>query len=454
MINKTKSLSINDRAIVTNVVNSFVIRGGSLLVSLFTMPAYFKFFQDNNVLGIWFTILSVINWVLIFDLGLGNGLRNKLPKCFVEGDKTKAKEYIASTYAGTIIVIFFWFIIGIIVIQIVNWNSFLNIDENIINIRVLKICIAVVFFGVIMQLLLKTITSILYAIQKSAIVNLLSFISSLLTLVLISIVPNAGIEKNLIHMAIVNVISANMPYLLTTVILFKTELKEYVPKVQNISMLRIKEVLNIGITLLWLTLIWMIISSTNELLITKLTNSSYAVEFQVYYKIFNTVSSVFTLALVPIWSAVTKASAEKRYKWIKELYGKLLLLAITVFIVELIVVPFMQILVNLWLKEDAITINYNIAIIFAISSSIFFLHNVNTSVGNGMSFFKVQKIWMTFAAIVNIPLAYFFVRVIESWVGVIIANIISLLPFEIIEIFSFYKMMNNICYKEQEERLL
>lgn len=452
MLEKLKSLSGNNRKIAINVAGAFIVRGAALVVSLFTMPAYLRFFDNNATLGIWYTILSVLNWVLMFDLGLGNGLRNKLPGCMIEGDKEKAKEYIASTYAGTGLLVIVWAIIGIFAIQLVNWNSFLNISTGDVGAYALRTSIAITFCGVMVQFILKTITSILYAIQKSAIVNFLSLITSILTLTMVSIIPSAGTEENLIHMAMVNAFAANIPFLIATVIVFRTELKDYVPRRRHVSKARMKEVLNIGITLLWLTLVMMVISSTNELLITKLTNSANVVDFQVYYKIFNTISSIFALALAPIWSAVTKASAEKEYKWINKLYHRLLFMALGVFACELIVVPFMQFLVNIWLGKGYITVNHGIAVIFVISSSIFFLHNVNTSVANGMSFFKVQKVWMTFAAIIDIPLAWLLVRITGSWVGIIIANILALLPFEIIEIIAFNKMISSTVAGEADNK--
>ena len=50
---------------------------------------------------------------------------------------------------------------------------------------------------------------------------------------------------------------------------------------------------------------------------------------------------------------------------------------------------------------------------------------------------------MTFAAIIDIPLAWLLVNALGNWVGIIIANILALLPFEIIEIFAFGKMIRN-----------
>ena len=440
MLNKILNNEKN-RNIAINVVGAFLVRGAALFVSFFTMPVYLRFFDSNATLGIWYTILSVLNWVLFFDLGLGNGLRNRLPACFINHDYETAKEFIASTYAGTIFLVIAWSIIGIICIRFINWNSFLNISIDDVSPRALKISMGITFCGVMIHFVLKNITSILYAIQRSAIVNFLSLTSSILTLSFVSVLPRSGTEKNLINIAFVNVIAVNVPLLIATIIVFMTELREYIPKLRHISKARMKDVLGIGTTLLWLTLVMMVILCTNEFLITKLTNSANVVFYQIYHKIFITASSVFSLALIPIWSAVTKASVEKDYKWIDRLYNLLLVMTLGVFACELVIIPFMQFIVDFWLRDKHILVNSWISFVFALSSTIFFLHNVNTSTANGMSFFKVQKIWMTFAAIIYIPLAWFLVKITGSWVGIIMAGILSLLPFELIEILAFRRMI-------------
>ncbi|WP_243681079.1 oligosaccharide flippase family protein [Lacticaseibacillus manihotivorans] len=152
-------------------------------------------------------------------------------------------------------------------------------------------------------------------------------------------------------MSIINVLAANIPYLVATILVFRRSLKGYFPRVSLVTSTRVKEVLNIGITLLILQLVFMIISSTNELLISHLTNPADVVQYQAYNKIFNTVSSLFTLALTPIWSAVTKAAGEKRYSWIKKLNRILLFASAVVFLAEIVLVPFLQGIIDLWLGK-------------------------------------------------------------------------------------------------------
>lgn len=441
LLNKLKGDS-NNKTIAKNIIGAFLVKGASLVISLFTIPSYLRFFKDNNSLGVWFTIISVLNWILIFDFGLGNGLRNILPNCLANDDKDLTKRYISSTYAGTIFLSSVLLIIGSILILIVDWNSFLKISSDIVSTNALKCSIFIVFLGIIVQIVLKTINSILYALQKSAVVNFLSMISAIIILLLVNIIPSTDTERNLLHMSLSNAIASNIPLLIATIYVFSHDLKNYLPNTRLVSVKCMKEVLNIGVTILWLMIIAMVITNTNEILIARLTSSEDVVDFQIYFKVFNTVSTVFALSLAPIWSAVTKASVEKNYKWIKKLYTVLLLLFSFVLVAEFAIIPIFQFIIDIWLGNNYMVVDYRIEIVMAIFCSLTFLHNVNTSVGNGMSFFDVQKIWMTFAAIVDIPLAILFVNITGSWIGVVLANIFAILPFEIIEIFAFYRMIN------------
>jgi O-antigen/teichoic acid export membrane protein len=429
--------------IIKNVIGSLFVRGGALVVSLLLLPAYIRFFNGKTVLGVWYTILSILNWVLMFDLGLGHGLRNKLPEAIACNDADSIKSYICSTYCSTVFITGILSIIGVAIINVLNWNSIINVDNSLVSGKTLKTTIIIVFIGIMFQFILKLVTSILYALQKAAIVNFLTMLSNVIILISLYLIPSSTTEENLINMAFINVMAVNVPLLVTSIIVFSTVLKDYFPSIHDFSKQAAFQVLNIGVTFLWLQLTFMVISSTNEFLISFLTSPDAVVEYQVYFKIYNAISGVFVLALTPIWSAVTKAQIEKKYSWITKLYRILLWGAAAIFVVELGIIPIFQKLVDLWLGNATIKISSLTALIFAVSSIIFMVHNVNTSIGNGMSFFKVQTIWMTFAAVIDIPLAWILVKVTGGWIGVVIANILALLPFEIIQPIRLMRYLDN-----------
>ena len=48
--------------------------------------------------GIWLTLSSIVGWVVLFDLGLGNGFRNRFAEAKADGNAELAKSYLSTTY--------------------------------------------------------------------------------------------------------------------------------------------------------------------------------------------------------------------------------------------------------------------------------------------------------------------------------------------------------------------
>lgn len=440
-----KTISTQDKNVLRNILGAFAVKGGSLVISVVLLPLYLRFFQNQEILGIWYTILSVLNWVILFDLGLGQGLRNQLPKALLKNDKKLAKEYISTTYVLMTAVAAVVSVVGVILIKRVELYSVFNVDAFVIEYHYLQSATIIVFLGIMLQIVLKIATSILYAMQKSAVVNALALLTNVIILGALCFIPSRDIGTNLVAMAWVNVIAANVPYIICTFFIFGTKtLKGTAPSLKAFSKQYINGIFNVGISLLWLQVVFMIVSSANEFLISNLTEPKYVVEYQAYYKIFKTAAMVVSLALTPIWSAVTKAQIEKNYCWIKRVYVLFLGVSGLCFLGEMCLIPILQWGMDLWLGKGVIAVQAWYAVVFALSSVIFVLHSVNTSIGNGLSYFRVQMIWMTFAALAFIPLAFLFVKVLGSWIGVVLAAVVAMMPYEVIAPIYTFRYLNRL----------
>lgn len=93
-----------DFLIQKNIVLSFFVKGWSVAVQLLLVPltlACLGVYEN----GVWLTISSVLLWIDNLDVGLGNGLRNKLATYIAEGNILKAREMVSSTLAMLIIII-------------------------------------------------------------------------------------------------------------------------------------------------------------------------------------------------------------------------------------------------------------------------------------------------------------------------------------------------------------
>lgn len=420
--------------IIYNMLGALLLKGMGLILSLFTMPAYIRFFNDDATLGLWFTILSVLNWVLYFDFGIGNGLRNCLSASIAVNDIEKSKKYISSAYVSIGLMCLFVITVFSIFSGSVDWHRVFNIDSTSVSNEALQRAVTIVFSGIIAQMFFRIISSVLYALQRSAVSNSLGLFTSVMQVSALYIMPSTDNDTNLVTMAFINVTAVLAPMLAATFIVFlHKKCKPFAPKLKYFDIHAAKEVLSLGGVFLFAQVAYMVIMNTNEYLITLFVGSKWVVEYQVYYKLYSLIGTLFTLVLTPIWSAVTKALAEKRFSWINSLYKKILLAAALCVCAAFCMIPFTKFAVNLWLGEEAIDISLAYCVAFAALSSMMVLNTVFSTFSNGLGKLKVQIVCFLTGAILKIPMSFFAVKIFGSWIGVVWANVVALALYCIVQ---------------------
>ncbi|MCW2278082.1 lipopolysaccharide biosynthesis protein [Heliophilum fasciatum] len=434
LIKKIKDSDNDTKNVLINMFGAFSVKGGALIVSLLATPAYIRFFNDNSALGLLYTLLSVISWVLNFDLGIGNGLRNKLTVAFAKKDNDAIKKYITSSYISIGMVVLIIILLSIFSFDFVSWNLIFNIDSEIVSYQAVLLSVKIVFSGIMLQFWLRIISFILYALQLSSINNVLSLITSILQLLYVSFAASGTNDYNLVVMAVVHTLAVNVPLVVVTVVVFSMRrLKSVRLRLSDFSLYHTVDVLRLGGKFFFVQIAYMVLINTNEYFISLFSDSSYVVDYQIYYKLFTIIGTIVSLTLTPIWSAITKAVVEKRIKWINKLYKKLLLFGAVGCIFEFILIPFLQFVINIWLKEDAIVLDYTYATVFAVFGSLIILNSIFSSIANGMGKLMPQLICFGLGAIIKVPLAYLLVSHIGSWIGVIIATVITMAVYVIIQ---------------------
>ena len=65
----------------------------SMVLNLIYTPLVLGYLGDIKY-GIWAIILNIISWINYFDVGIGNGLRNKLSEKISLNDHEGANKYV------------------------------------------------------------------------------------------------------------------------------------------------------------------------------------------------------------------------------------------------------------------------------------------------------------------------------------------------------------------------
>lgn len=443
IIESYKGIGQKSKIVLKNSFGAFVVKGASLVVSLLTAPAFIRYFNNNEVLGVWFTMLSVLIWFLNFDLGIGNGIRNQLTKDFTNNDYKSAKVTISSGFFSIILVSFVLIVIGGIAICCADLNSLFNVDRALVSAQSLTIATVSIFVAVMLRFMLTFVGSVFYALQKSAVNNVLSLFVSILQYLFVVFIHYEDVNTALVNLAVAYVFISNLPVIVAGVICFCGKLKNCRPSIRFVEHERVKQIMSIGTVFFGCQILYMLIVNTNEFLITKLYGGEYTVEYSFYYKITSVLSTIVTLALTPIWSVVTKAAAEKDFVWLDKLYGRFKTIGIALCALEFLMIPVLQPIMDLWLGKGSIDVTMSNAIAFAIFSGVFLFSSMLSTIVCGLAHMKVQFYSYLIGVILKFVTVLAFYSVCSNWNLIVWSNVLVLLPYIIVQIIDLDKYLEN-----------
>jgi len=439
--------SKTNKSLLLNIFSSYLIKGLGVLCSLISMPLFLKYFSNQMILGVWFTLLSVLNWILVFDMGIGNGLRNHLTKALAKNELKSAKNLISSAY----IMLGLWTVVIAIICcflsTFINWNSFLNISTEELSRGVLLHSIIICLLGVLLSFFLRVITSIIYALQRSALTNLISFSSQFLVLLYLITAPKCdNAEQALLNMAYAYVLCCNIPLIIASILIFSEKRMRLIrPHYKYFNRQSANTVLSLGIIFLVLQILYMIISVTDSWFIAKFYEPSCTVDYQIYYKPFSFASMLFMLALTPLWSAITKAYAEERFSWIIKLKRLLNLAFLGLIFLQVLLLFLMPWFFKIWLRTDNIGFSYFTGICFTIYSTIFIWISIQSTLVAGLGKLKVQLVCYVIAVILKVCLILFLYKFFQNWEFVVIVTSIALLPYCVIQPIYLSRDIKKLC---------
>jgi len=155
-----------------NIAISFLIKGGSILIGLVLVPMTINYVSPKEY-GIWLTLSSIISWLSFFDMGLGNGLKNKLAESNALQQNKQSKIYVSTTYAILSIISVLLFLMFLCINPFLNWELILNIPNyKGESLNVVAIAVVGLFCT---SFVIQLINTILMANHKTAISSLITF---------------------------------------------------------------------------------------------------------------------------------------------------------------------------------------------------------------------------------------------------------------------------------------
>lgn len=425
-LNKGQERSVKAKK---NILFLFLLRAVGLGTSLLMVPIVLGYLGETKY-GLWVTISAVINWFTFFNIGLGNGLRNKFAECKALGKYKLARIYVSSTYAILIAIISVVLLIfNILNFTVLHWDTLLNAPTELVDELQLVAFFLSLFFA--FRFVLGLITNILMADQRPALGDAFNTAGNFLAFIAAFLLSHFHSESSSLIYLVLCVGSLPVISLLVAhFYLFKTDYKIFSPKIAYARMKFAKPLMNLGVKFFIIQIAVLIIFQTDYIIISKLFSPEEVTPYHIAHRYFSVVGIFFGVIIAPFWSAFTEAFAKNDFIWIKSILRKLLLLMIPIIFIIVIMAILNRPVIQLWV---GIEIQWSLLVLMAVFTIIGIWNNIFAYFLNGISEIKIQIITSILAGIINIPLSIILAKYFGlNSAGVIFATIISLSFFAVL----------------------
>lgn len=393
---------------------------------------------SNYEYGIWMTISTMLLWIESMDIGLGNGMRNMLATYRAEGNNLKAQQAVSTCFFSLAI---FMLLVGgllLLVENFVDFYAFLNVDAQQVDnlLQVIQLTTAIVCATFVF----KFVGNVYLALQLPAINNLMLVLGNTVVLGGIFVAKMCYSNVSLLAVSLISTMGPLIVFVISYPITFIKYHPELRPNIECFNPAMLKDIFVLGLKFFVLQMASMVLFSTSNVIISRYIGPSSVAPYQVAQRYFNFVLVLFTIIVVPLWSATTDAYARKDYQWIKACGRKgkkMLLIIVTVLALMALAAPYVYQIWTLGKVEVMPSLTWGMALYMLVTMfSLFYAHLLF-----GMGKIYVQM-WVTvFEALAFIPLAIWGAN---TWgvVGVLYALTFVNLGCAFTNYYQFYKLSN------------
>jgi len=421
-----------------HILASFAIKGTSILIGFLLVPITLDYL-DKELYGIWLTLISVITWFSLFDIGLGFGLRNKLAEAISRGDKEEARSLVSSTYAIITVISGALLLLFLVINPFIDWPWVLNIDPGTINNLGLVALVTFAFFCI--TFVLKLIHSIFLADQRPSYVGLFDLMANIISLGIIILLIQFT-DGSLLALSIAMGAAPVFVLSICSIYFFTKRYRDFAPSIQYINKEHFGSLSSLGFKFFLVGITGLVIFSTDNLIIVQLYGPAEVPAYQVAFKYFGLITSVFSIIGVPFWSAYTDAAAKEDFGWIIDTNKKLKLLWGGLVLASLLMLALSKWFYNLWVPEIPVPFLLSASMclyVLALSWGNIFVMYIN-----GVGKVKLQVLVSIVGAIINIPLSIFLAKSLGmGTAGIILASTICIGFGPILGPIQFKKLISN-----------
>ncbi len=416
---KLHARSIN---LIQQFKRSFLFKFLSILIS-FLLVRYLLKYLDVSDYGLWAVIISFLNWIIFFDLGIANGVKNKLSEAISRNDDKEARQYLSTGYVALAGFSSSIFLIVFFLSPYIEWDILFNTEKY--DNEFLRTLVLIILFFTLSNFVLSLINAVFNAIQKASLQVANQFIFQLFALSIVLFLIQFT-DSNLHYLAVGyggSMFISNLSLSLW----YYGKNKWLRPHWRYFDSNKLNPILSLGLRFFLLQITMMVILTTDRFILLQLTDTNEVTRYDVIYKYFHVLVVFHTLINSPLWAIYTEVYQKKDYLWIEKTMKNMIYLAGAYIVIIAFMVLAGDFVIKLWLNKGDLGLSISNYLFMGSLMLFSIVHSVLAYFTNGISKTNLQLLTSVIGAVINIPLSIFFVREFDMGLnGVILATIISL----------------------------
>lgn len=414
-LSKGSTRSVNAKK---NILLSFIIKGFNILIGLMLVPLTIHYISQAQY-GIWLTLSSIIAWFSFFDIGFGNGLRNRLSEAIANQKYQLARIYISTTYAIISAIALVLLLLFLVINLYLDWPAILNTDKSFS--KELTLSAAVIIFFFCFQFVFQLINVVLNANQEAAKAGLLNLIGNVITLVAIFFLLQFT-SGRLLYLSIASGSSVLIVLIVGSLFLFSGKYRQLAPSFSLIRLKYVKRLMDLGLKFFVIQIAFIVLYQTGNIIITQVFGPEEVTLYNIVYRYFAVLPMIFTIVITPFWSAFTEAWVKRDISWIGVIMKKLKWVWLTLSIVCITMVLASGPIYKVWIGKD-LQIPFSLSFAMGVYVVINLWNSIYSHFLNGVGKIKMQLLISTIGSIINVPLGILFCKYLGVY-GVVLSTII------------------------------
>lgn len=388
-----------------NIAGSLLIKGWSCIVQFLIVPLSLQCLTKYEY-GIWLTINSILMGIDAIDVGLGNGLRNRLAEAMALDDRRKARQQVSTTFFMLVMIMVPLIVMFAIAMQFVDCNALMNVSPKLVpDMRGILVA-SVAIMG--STFIFKFIGNMYMGLQLPAINNLLVVLGQTVALGILFVLSTLG-HSSLMTVAVAFTASPLLVYLIAYPVSFCGRYSFLAPSLRFFDRDSLRSLFGLGVKFFVIQVSGLMLFMSSNVIISHVMNPAEVTPYQIAYRYFSILYMLFAIIASPLWSATTDAYTKGDWKWIRRAMRKMnMLLAASVAVVACMV-AIAPLFYRLWIG-DKVDVPLSLNVMMAIYTFMLVASNSYSYILMGIGKIRMILIVTVGEMFVFVPIEYFACR--------------------------------------------